>query len=268
MFKTHNKCIALCFCFLLIGIVIGGCLEAILRHNHILLTVMKDGEINLSPAVGDVVDWIAYDQGKMPAIQFAPLGSPCKGGISNNRCIISSVDSTDLLPYTCGAQTPCDPGVGPACTTCGGKSGFFWDLMRLFDVFVLKIDSLFATIPSGLPPTSASSPQIGAVSASPSTTPHAPRASAIDRGYVTCAGAGQTTVTPQSITASNTDIIDWQSKNPFVITPATAICSTDVTKPSKEQACTLQNVNSGLTYTYTATAGACSVSSSYSITIK
>src|ERR1700723_2754254 len=88
MSRRHGRCIALCLCFLLTGIVIGGCVIAALPgHNRIHLIVMPNEVVNVSPEVGDLIDWAAYKQNDPPAITFSSAtGRPCQEGNSASTC--------------------------------------------------------------------------------------------------------------------------------------------------------------------------------------
>jgi plastocyanin len=285
MFKRYGKCMALCLCFLLVGILIGGCIEAASpRPNHIHMQVMSYGEVNVTPEVGDIIDWTPHDTSQSLTIHFSQfLGAPCDEGNDSNTCTFNTLKGAYIFPYTCNGQANCpDPGVGPPGRQTffgfrkpGAFSNFVSKLVKFFDRFVLKIDHLLVLAPTpvyakGSPPLSAQNPHTAAGQAptNPGSLPAQPIARVGPYG-VTCDGGNNTVVEQQTISAKSGDMIIWVSSNhTFSLAMQNPICQQSTSTADISQQCTLTNVISGNTYSYTATANSCTTSINYNISVQ
>jgi hypothetical protein len=285
MFERYGKCIALCLCFLLVGILIGGCIEAASpRPNHIHMSVMSYGEVNVSPEVGDIIDWSPYDTSQSLTIHFSDfLGAPCDEKTVSTTCTFNTNNGVYIFPYTCDGQANCpDPGVGPPGRQTfffsgkpGAFSNFVSKLVKLFDRFVLKIDHLLVLAPTpdyakGSPPPSAQNPQTAAGQAptNPGSLPAQPIARVGPYG-VKCDSGNNTVVQEPTISAKSGDMIIWVSgDHMFSLAMQNPICQESTSTPGISQQCTLTNVISGKKYSYKATANSCTASTDYNIQVQ
>ena len=250
----------LCLGSLIVGIVIGGSIEAAIRHNRIHLIVMPYGEINVSPETGDVIDWVPYDQSKTLAIKFSH-NQPCDL-TSNNVCTIQPSIGPGVFLYSCAGSASCpDPGVGPASTTNpGGRTGKF---PGMFDSLMLGIDHLFGfnqtqSHGENVAHSEGSGGALGSISVSAS--PQAMQALSA-RAPVEVYCDNHTTKAPP-VSGKLGETIYWASDQPFTLTMSASICKESTSSPGVVQQCTLTNATPGASYTYTALELSCSAQAS------
>ena len=277
MFRQNGKCLVLCLCIFLIGILIGGCIDAACpRPNHIHMTVTSYGKVNVSPIDGDIIDWVPYDTTQTLTIQFDPFyGIPCDPGGDPNVCHYNPSQSASIAPYNCIGQATCpDPGVGPpgdsgSIIQKGLFTSFAGKVAKSFDNFALTIDRFlgFAPTPAGLKPSPApagQNPTAGQANGAASRS-----ASIVGPDGVKC-NDGTTVVQTPSLSANPGDTIVWlsgTSTGKFTVA-LPAICTASTSTPALVQQCTLlANVGAG-TYNYTATTQGCSQSTApYTVSV-
>ena len=256
MRNVIGLCICLCVVALVVGILIGGSLEATVvpNNNQITMEVMPYGDVNVTTHPGDTIGWRASGQKKLPTINFLGNGvTPCTG--ANNPCTISSNPGNGIYLYDCTGNASCpDPGVGPI-TTSGP--------LTLFGEFIEKFNGVVRHIARVLGFFEASRFRTQTASATSGGSGEAPKPGVTQRpanrtsGEVACSSSNQT-VAPTISVSPNGSIL-WASPNDFTITIIGAtICNEDLSTQRIWQLCTLKNVASGQTYQYTATENACS----------
>jgi hypothetical protein len=262
MLKRYGTCFGFCFFFLVVGIVIGGCIIAPLpRPNHIHFTVMPNQAVNVSPEVGDVINWAAYGQATGPTITFSPAtGSPCQNQAPGTTCSYTD-SSSGIFLYHCSGSALCDPGVGPSSGTgthggLGVFSGILKEILRLFESFVLSIDRALGFLPT---PNGSAAPVAG-YRFSPNTNVQPALLTTNDYdGAVGCGTNKKTAVDPPNIdkTKSGNPIISWGGSTPFTLTIDQSICSGNTSTAGPYQQCQLVGGTVGTPYSYTVNDDAC-----------
>jgi hypothetical protein len=254
MSRRHGRCIALCLCFLLIGIVIGGCIIAASPgHNRIHLTVMPNQALNVSPETGDLIDWVGYEKDVLPAITFSSAtGRPCQEKNPASTCQFNDL-SGGIFIYRCNGSALCDPGIGPRSAT-GQQNRFIYflsSIARTLVAVVFAIDRTLGFLPA---PTATSPPaRIFAPSAQAALlTARAP-------DYDAAVGCGNPMVDPPNIdkTLSGNPVISWGGSSKFTLTIDPSVCSGDTSNPDFIQTCKLIGGKVDKPSTYTVNDDSC-----------
>lgn len=150
--STTRKCLALCLCFLFLGVLIGISIDVKFRPNRMRFWVNGVNELSFFPQEGDKIEWFSLATGHLVNTISFPGDSPCVG-TTTNPCKIANLPEGATYLYTCGPVGDpnfCfDPQGGPTSKTNG--VGFF---TRIFDL----IQNVFATFIQIFSP----SPQPGA----------------------------------------------------------------------------------------------------------
>jgi hypothetical protein len=260
--KSSSSWMWLCLGALVLGIFIGGGIEAAAHHkNNIHLKVMPWGEVNISPEIGDTIDWTPFDA-KPLTVQFSGQ-QPCHL-TNDNLCTIESTIGPGVYLYQCvgsagSAKCP-DPGVGPASTTNPTGGRIFGKLLEMFDGFMSGIDRFLGfaqtQIHSG---DEARVETSGGTSASMSAfTKETPAVSRQVPAQVSCDNQNHITLAPPVSGKLGGDPIYWTSDQPFSLAMSASICKENTSTPGIVQQCTLTNATPGGPYTYTATQTSCS----------
>jgi hypothetical protein len=264
MFRRHGRCIFLCFCILLVGIVIGGCIIAALPgHNRIHLVVLPNQAVNVSPEVGDVIDWVAYGQQNPPAITFSSAtGRPCQEVNSASTCQFND-SRTGIFIYHCSGSANCDPGVGPRSVT--GLHNIFIDLIaRTLGAFVFALDRTLGFLPTAT--TTSPSAEIFARGGQPALLTAGTPEVAVGCGDPR---NPRTAVDPPNLNAtlSGSPVISWSGSSAFTILIDQSVCSGDTSKPDIIQSCKLVGGTVGTPSTYTVNDDSCTNQKSATATI-
>lgn len=265
--RRHGPCIVLCLCFLLIGILIGGCIIGSLPgHNRIHLVVMPNQAINIAPEVGDRIYWTTYGAGaKLPITFHKITGSPCgrDSDPSRGECHFTDTRPKNIFLYDCPDAVPCDPGVGPHSGT-GGLNTTLTDnfATRLLGTVVFAIDRTLGFLP---PPPGTAWPAEG-VAQSGQTALEAVRADPYDAG-VGCDDNGKAYVDKPNISKAVGDTVSWAG-SPFTLKiDVPSDCPVDNLNPDAFHKCTLQ-ANAQVTYRVNDTSCTTPDSDPYTITPK
>jgi hypothetical protein len=253
MFRRHGYCIALCLCFFLLGILIGGCIIGGLPgHNRIHLSVGPNQAISVRPEVGDQIYWSVYGQEARPAIAFRP---PRQNPCSTDDTTVGTCHFIDSRPkifyYTCSA-TPCDPGVGPGSTTGGFHFNIF---TRIFIQIVQILEALVFSVDRRLDLPKTSPGDLQAEAFTPSAQPplEAPRAN--PDGVVFCDPddkTGTASVDTDPIQKAVGDTVYW-SGDAFTVKIKSGQCTLDSSGSSIFHNCKIVS----LPITYTVTDSSC-----------
>lgn len=287
MFRRHGPCIALCLCFFLVGIVIGGCLIGSLPlPNRIHLIVMPNHSVHVSPEVGDQINWVAYGpKTPPPTITFSSItGRPCQEKDPANTCLFNS-SRTGVFIYQCGGSADCDPGVGPSTTTGTLASqnlfkGILGSVARLLEKFVFAIDRALGFLPTPIgtgPPAGISAPaspmNMAPIPSGTSAQPALAAPRADHDGEVGCVdnGTGKTDVklAPPNIDKTIGGTIIWEGSDDFTLAIDQTICKGDTSVAGPYQECTLVGGIAGRAYTYAVTDNSCTnvtTNNTYTIT--
>jgi hypothetical protein len=260
--QPHGRCIALCLCFLLIGIVIGGCIIAALPgRNRIHLIVMPNQAVNVSPEVGDLINWVAFEQRNPPAIKFSSAtGRPCEGdkpASTSSTCQFND-SGEGMFIYSCRGSAICDPGIGPHSSTGGKKfTSFFSGITRILGAFVFAIDRALGFLPT---PTATSPPAwVFARNAQSALL------TAKSADYDVAVGCGadpkdpRTAVDPSPVTPilSGHPDISWGGNSKFTLVIDQSVCSGTTSTPNIIQTCKLVGGTVGVPSTYTVNDDSC-----------
>jgi hypothetical protein len=238
------------FICLVLGILIGGALIALLpHHNTIHLTVMPYQGVNISPEVGDTIEWAAYGQKTPPTITFSPFtGSPCRDQSPGSSCVYNE-KGNGIYIYSCSGSTTCDPGMGPGSGTKGGNGGIFNPIALLLQGVVFDIDRALGLIATDQAP--AASPSTAVASPAPALQPalHPADGSNPD-GQVGCIN-GATSINNSSISKTVGQSISWVGGSSFAITVDQSICQGNMSTPSPFQSCKVMKPAPPTAYTIT-----------------
>jgi hypothetical protein len=243
---SKRNCIALCLVSLAVGILIGGSIEAANHHNQVHLMVMPWGDVNVSPDVGDVIDWMPFDQSKTLTINFNHNNPPCDL-TSNNICAIKSSIGPGVYLYDCSGTASCpDPGVGPGSSTSY--------VGHLFDRLMVRTARVF-----GYSPIQSHRAKVATVRTGSEAAPGPPAAGggASARGIPNDVYCESSTTKAPDVSGSLGQTIYWTSSQPFTLAMSAPICKEDTSKPNIVQQCTLQ-AGGAPPYTYTALETSCS----------
>jgi hypothetical protein len=282
MLRLHGPCTALCLCFLLVGIVIGGCLIALLPHSNLIhLTVLPNHAVNLSPEDGDLIDWVAYGRKPAPA-QTAPnrptitfttaSGSPCDKTAPAGTCLFND-PRPGIFTYHCSGSADCDPGIGPKTTTgTHFNQGIFGyiltGLARILGTLVFGIDRTFGFLPT--PTERGSSEKISAarVDAALQTGGDPYTDASVGCGSNDTATVVSSNISdPSNISKPQGQNINWVGSDDFTLTIDTKICEGTTSTPGLFQNCKLVGTPETV-YRYTVTDSSCKnpTSTTYTIT--
>jgi hypothetical protein len=242
-----GPCIVLCLCFLLIGILTGGCLIALLPgHNRIHLVVMPNQAVNIAPEVGDRIYWTTYRQKHRLPVSFQYTDNPCDKDPSDGSCHFTDKRPKNIFVYNCDNSFPCDPGVGPHSGTGTGINSVLDNyLTQLLGTVVFAIDETLGLLPAQPGPPW---PAEGLVPGD-QTARQTARADTYDAG-VKCDINGNAFVNPANITSKAVhQTVSWAG-DPFTLNIDSANCSGDVAGEDAFHGCKLE-VNTSFTYTVT-----------------
>lgn len=253
-----KRSITFCLVSLIVGIFVGGAIEAANHRNYIHLTVMPWGDVNVSPEVGDMIDWLPYGQNKTSmTIKFNEDISNLCNLTSDNIChVLPSVEPGVYLYECTGSATCPDPGVGPGSSTgeAGTLQQLFQFVKRQFDRVVVRIARFF-----GFSPIEDHRAKMAAVATPAAVGALSSRATVNGVSCDRSSGTGVTIAPP--VTGSLNKPIYWTSPQPFTLTMNGAVCQENgISTPSIYQKCTLQSA--GASPTYTATESSCSATPS------
>ena len=253
MFNNAGKSMAISLCALVVGVLIGGCLDAAVpRPNHIHLTVMPYQEVNLSPQLNDVIDWVPFDRTKKLTIHFSDyLGAPCKEGNLQNTCTFND-SGVGVFPYNCDEDALCpDPGLGPRSKTGGGANRLKMKVLDAITYLFRKIDFFLGVLPEPaavLP---------GEAGGAPTTPPPAPSEATAPRVQVKCDNSQSTAVNPVNIVAKSNQSIYWIGSSPFTLSLDQSKCQGNTSTPSPVQQCKLIGGTAGQAFSYSITDTSC-----------
>lgn len=259
MFKSTGRGLSVCLVTLIIGIVIGGTIDARIHHNKVHLQVSPLGGLNVSPEVGDVIDWKSFGNAKGVTIHFEGQKVPCNLTNDNKCKIESSAVSDGFYLYTCNSGYGCsDPGVGPITTTGPGS---LFGIVEAFKSFLLSIKQFFFS------ETNSRSTVSTGVAGSPGITGQGPKALPPPGPYQIDCTNGSTNTPPDAL-GSLGKTIDWGGPQKFKLTMTNVTCTQSTSASNYAQHCTLASVGPPTPYTYTATVDGCSESASAPIVIQ
>jgi hypothetical protein len=282
MLRLHAPCTALCLCFLLVGIVIGGCLIALLPHSNLIhLTVLPNHAVNLSPEDGDRIDWVVYKRKTAPA-QTAPKpptitfteasGSPCGKTALAGTCLFNDA-RRGIFTYHCSDSANCDPGIGPKSTSgTHFNQGIFGyiltGLARILGTLAFGIDRTFGFLPT--PTERESSQKISAarVEAALQTGGDPYTDAAVGCGSNNTATVVSSNISdPSNISKPQGQNIYWVGSDDFTLTIDPSICEGPTSTLDFFQQCKLKGMP-GTVYRYTVTDNSCKnpTSTTYTIT--
>ena len=230
------------FISLVLGILIGGALIALIpHHNTIHLTVMPYQGVNISPELGDTIEWAAYGQKTPPTITFSPFtGSPCRDQNPGSSCVYNETGN-GIYIYSCSGSTTCDPGMGPGSTTKGGNGAIANPVLKfiatLLQSVVFTIDRTLGLIttdqaPTGQPSTTG---PVAGIPTNPLLIPQPADTTSPD-AQVGCIN-GQTSIDHSSISKTVGQSIFWVGSSPFAIAVDPLICQGNMSTPSTFQSC-------------------------------
>ena len=245
--NQNGKFIAAIVCGLGFGVLAGIAIDARYHPNHITFEVENYTKVNLVPAEGDIIDWVAAD----PAVGNMQItfhdSAPCKEANGGHHCTVSTENGNGTFVYDCAAALNkdyiCfDPGVGPISTTYGGGrvtiSDAISDLIEFFTTVKVDFDRLFhaplkiLTRQTSPGTSSATPPDVSGSSPAQGTQPvRAAVMTGIPLTPVIECNNGVTQVDPHEdglsvndpIQASGGQIIGWSGAKEFTLTLPT-IC--------------------------------------------
>ena len=269
MLKSTGGCLCLCLVALVVGILIGGSLEAPVPHNNqIHMQVLPWGKVDVMTQPGDIIDWTTFGDPSPPTIKFDEV--PCDStGI--NPCTIMQGVGPGIYTYSCTGSASCpDPGVGPITTT-GPNPTRFGEFLEKFNTLVLHIarfldfDEASGFRTEIKSPATPSASQRATGQTSGSTHPQGSLALSTSQPLrISCSDTNGPTIAPP-VTGSQGQTIYWYASQNFTLTFDPGTCNeTAPEKPSPVQQCTLKASGH-----YTAKEDTCSTSSaSQTITVQ
>jgi hypothetical protein len=279
--SQSRKCLALCLCFLLLGVLIGISIDTEFRPNHVRFWVNAGQDLSLRFLPGDTIEWYQLTSGDpIPVTITFPGSMPCVDG-KTNPCIVDKIPEKATYYYTCTAAdgTNCnDPQGGPISATQGLEGpGFFTRIFDLIQNIFFSFTHIFSHPPKpgtpGAMQNSASSVATGQakiVTANASSPTYRNIYAELScnlpgkpPGVTQVSVAGQNDDLP--IHASVSQNILWQtsSADGFTITmPDPSTCTQNVSTFGPNTKCTVAKAGS-----YTATAPPCTANTSKSIAV-
>jgi hypothetical protein len=259
MTSESRKCLALCLCFLFLGVLIGISIDAKFRPNHIRFWVNAGQDLSLVFLPGDTIEWrkltknTLWESAPVETITF-PGSMPCVDG-NTNPCIVDKIPETTTYYYTCTAAdgTNCnDPQGGPISATQGLEGpGFFTRIFDLIQNIVASFRHIFSHSPKPGTPGAATQNSASSI-ATGLVTANAKSSSAYPNIYpeLSCNFLDTSNVTRVSVGAQSADSpiqahvgqnILWgtSSEKGFTVTTDPSTCTQNVSTFGPNDSCTV-----------------------------